>query len=308
MIVEDRSCSMNDRPTGGGAQTKWQIATQVLNQLTTDYASKLHFGLIMFPDKTGDNCLQDGPIYVSLGPNAGAAVQMALADPNNQPGMPCVTNIDTAMGQVPMDPAFASPQPMNMDTRRGFVLLITDGMQANCGNVNQRNMVTVQEITRLYNDGYPTYVVGFGGAVDPAALNQFAMAGGVPHAGTPQYYKADTAADLQTAIGAIAGTIGGDEFSCAGTPCPDGRCFGAGLHCMGGRCVGGGAGGAGGSGGTGTGGSGGAGTGGSGGSGAGSAQSGCGCQVGARLGEGARLGLAVGLCLLAYWGRRARFR
>src|SRR5262249_60348906 len=73
MIVEDRSCSMNDRPTGGGAQTQWEIATQGLNQPTPDYASKPPFALIIFPHKTGDNRPHDGPLYVSLRPTAGAA-------------------------------------------------------------------------------------------------------------------------------------------------------------------------------------------------------------------------------------------
>src|SRR2546423_1606891 len=97
LIVLDRSCSMQDAPDGQPVSStnpsKWTIAGQVLQQLTTTYASKIRFGLIMFPDQTGMSCVQDGPIYVNVGPNTGAMVASTVmgTTPNN----PCVTNIDT---------------------------------------------------------------------------------------------------------------------------------------------------------------------------------------------------------------------
>src|SRR3954465_14780519 len=68
MIVLDRSCSMNMPPKPGGTQTKWELAGLALQKVTTNYAGKLDFGLIMFPDQTGMDCNQDGPIYVNVAP------------------------------------------------------------------------------------------------------------------------------------------------------------------------------------------------------------------------------------------------
>jgi hypothetical protein len=100
----------------------------------------------------------------------------------------------------------------------------TDGEQsASCGGPAGRDPITIQTIEMLSAHGYPTYVVGFGGEVSPTSLDAFAAAGGVPRAGTPRYYQADTAAELQAVLQGIAGSIAGDEFSCScrGTPCPD---------------------------------------------------------------------------------------
>jgi hypothetical protein len=166
-------------------------------------------------------------------------------------------------------------------------------------------MQIAQTLMTLYQHGYPTYVVGFGGGVDMAAMNSFAMAGGVPRTGSPSYYQADTAADLQAAIQEIAGRIGGDEFSCAGTPCPDNRCFDAGFMCSNGVCVNptSGSGGSSGA----SGGAGGASGGSSGGNPNGSAgDSGCGCRVGGRSVTSVPFG--IGILVAAWCVRRRRTR
>ncbi|RMH44368.1 MAG: VWA domain-containing protein [Deltaproteobacteria bacterium] len=235
MIVLDRSCSMNKSPGGGEPRTKWDIAVDAIGQLTTAYAGQLRFGLIMFPDEDGANCVQDGPIYVPVGDDTGAAVVAALEA--TQPTGPCVTNIDTAVAQVSADPAFdGTPDPSG---RRGFALLITDGKQSGSCGGNGADPTTIANLEALYAAGYPTYVVGFGGGVDPDDLAAFAAAGGVPRAGDPPYYQADDAAALAEALDAIAGDIVGDPElgGCAGTPCPDGRCFGDGERCVDGVCV-----------------------------------------------------------------------
>ena len=234
IIVLDRSCSMDSTPNGQNA-TKWESAEAAIGILTTTYADQLRFGLIMFPDESGDRCVQDGPLYVETDVDTGQAVRdaIALTDPDG----PCVTNIDTAMGQVSSDPVFnAVPDPSG---RRSFVLLITDGKQSGACGGNTNDPFTIANIEALYADGYPTYVVGFGGGVDPDDLNDFAGAGGVPRVGDPMYYQADNAVELEEALDAIAGDIVGDpEFGgCAGTPCPDDRCFGSFEMCVDGACL-----------------------------------------------------------------------
>jgi MYXO-CTERM domain-containing protein len=234
MIALDRSCSMDNKPAGE-TLTKWESAEAAIATLTTTYAGQLRFGLIMFPDEDGASCDQDGPIYVDVGEDNEVAVVDAITTTN--PNGPCVTNIDTAIGQVSDDLAFqALPDPTG---RRGFVLLITDGKQSGSCGGNVSDPITVANIEALYAAGYPTFVVGFGGGVDPDDLNSFAVAGGVPRVGDPMYYQADSAAELDAALDAIAGDIVGDPElgGCRGTPCPDGRCFGTYEECIEGECL-----------------------------------------------------------------------
>jgi MYXO-CTERM domain-containing protein len=235
MIVLDRSCSMKKVPAGD-TQSKWLSSIDAITNLATNYAGELRLGLIMFPDESGQSCVQDGGIYVNVGPDNETAVLDAVN--GTTPTGPCVTNIDTAMEQVWDDPAF-DPDPVDPPTRRSFVLLITDGKQSSkCGGVGM-DPLTEQTILELYAANFPTYVVGFGGEVRPASLELFATAGGVPRVGDPVYYQADTAAELDEIIDVIAGTVAGDpEFGgCVGLPCPDERCPGQYDECVEGVCV-----------------------------------------------------------------------
>lgn len=233
MIVLDRSCSMKNPPKPGGAQSKWQLAGLALQKLTTDYAGKLNFGLIMFPDQTGQSCLQDGPIYVNVAP--GHETQVASTVMTTMPDGPCVTNIEPAFAQVSMDPLFA--MPYTGQGARSFVLFISDGMQTCGGN----DAAITAAVKSLYDNGYDSYIVGFGGEVSPASLDMFAAAGGVPRGGADGgghlYYQADSAAELDAALAQIAGLVTSQEFGCPGVPCPDGRCFNPGEMCVNGSCM-----------------------------------------------------------------------
>ena len=64
-----------------------------------------------------------------------------------------------------------------------------------------------------------TFVVGFGGAVDANALNSFATAGGVPAmGGSTSYYQADSAMQLESALGAILQRVVGCDFALDAPP------------------------------------------------------------------------------------------
>ncbi len=235
MIVLDRSCSM-DKVPDGATETKWESAVNAIQNLTDNYTGQLRLGLIMFPDETGERCDQDGDIYVNVGPNHEADVMAAIE--GTLPDGPCVTNIDTALAQVWDDPAY-DPDPVEPPTRRSFVVLVTDGAQSSaCGGVD-RDPVTEQIIIDLYAANFPTYVVGFGGKVRADSLALFATSGGVPRAGDPVYYQADTAADLDAVLDVIAGSVVGDPElgGCQGLPCPDGRCPGEYEECIENVCL-----------------------------------------------------------------------
>src|SRR5581483_246789 len=125
MIVLDRSCSMQNPPQPGGTMSKWQLAGLALQKITTKYNGMLDFGLIMFPDQTGMNCLQDGAIYVNVGP--GNESKLVSTVMSTMPTGACVTDIKPGVDQVSMDPVFA--QKFAGMGARSFVLFISDGMQ-----------------------------------------------------------------------------------------------------------------------------------------------------------------------------------
>ena len=199
LLVMDRSCSMQD-PVDG--TPKWQIAVTAVNKLTTDYVDQIRYGLTLFPDIATPQCQQDA-IPIPVAPGNEPAIQALLTaslvqnDPY-YPNGPCVTNIDTAMQQATTEPAFADTD------RTSYALLLTDGKQANCSAAGG-DAGTTTIITTLASQGVPTFVVGFGGAVDPAQLNIFADAGGMP-TGDPQthYYQAEDQISLDAALQAIA--------------------------------------------------------------------------------------------------------
>jgi MYXO-CTERM domain-containing protein len=268
MVVLDRSCSMQQPPQPGGTKSKWVLAGEALQTVTTKYNGLADYGLIMFPDQTGQSCLQDGPIYVNVGPgNETKVVQTVMT---TMPNGPCMTPIKPAFDQVSTDPRF-STKYSGMGPR-GFVLFISDGMQT-CGG---SDAMIEASIKMLYDNGYPSYIVGFGGQVSPTALDAFAKAGGVPRAtggtdgGGHLYYQADDATQLDAALDEIVGKVSTAEFGgCPGTPCPDGRCFVSGETCISGFCQT-----------TTTSGDGGGANGDGGGTGGNGKSSGCGCRVG----------------------------
>ncbi len=200
LIVIDRSCSMTSLVNG---VTKWTIAVGALGKLTADFDGKIRFGLTLFPDIEEPQCAQ-GAIPIAVGAGKESAINDLLtkslvkADPYFPDG-PCVTNIDTAMQQAATEPALDDPE------RDSFVLLVTDGKQAGC-NAAGGDTGTTQIITDLFQKrGVGTFVIGFGAGVDPAQMNIFAEAGGVPTADpTTKFYLAEDQASLDSALQTIA--------------------------------------------------------------------------------------------------------
>jgi hypothetical protein len=218
LVVLDRSCSMT---ASVGGQTKWDVAVGALNQMTTSFAGQIRFGLSLFPDTVTPSCQQD-LIPIPPGPGNEMAIQtlltnaLQMSDPNFPDG-PCVTNIDTAMQQAAAEPALTDP------ARDNYVMLLTDGKQAGCSAAGG-DAGTTQIIGDLFTMlGVPTFVVGFGSGVDPAQLDVFAQAGGVPNQ-TPMsmtdYYDAQDAMSLQQAIDTIAKLTLGCTFTLDTAP-PD---------------------------------------------------------------------------------------
>lgn len=201
LIVLDRSCSMTANVAG---TPKWTLAVDAINKMTTDFDGHIRFGLTLFPDLVAPSCDQDA-IAIPVAPGNETAIQTLLTaswqknDPNYPDG-PCVTNIDSGMHQATTEPSFADT------SRQSYALLITDGKQSSGCNVYGADNGTTQIINDLRQmQNVSTFVLGFGSAVDPAQLNIFADAGGVP-TGDPatHFYKAEDAASLDAALSTIA--------------------------------------------------------------------------------------------------------
>lgn len=212
LMVLDRSCSMKDKING---VTKWDLAVAAINQLTMSYAAMIRWGLIMFPDITAPSCGQvDYPVPLGDGNEAAIQNMLTAAQTNADPWFPdgpCVTNIDTAIEQASLDPALFVPGD------KSYVMLITDGKQAGCSDAGGDNG-TETLLAEMFGKGVPSYVVGFGSAVDPDQMNAFADAGGVPLAGDPRYYQADNAAELMAAFDAIVGSLISCTFQLTNAP------------------------------------------------------------------------------------------
>jgi hypothetical protein len=225
MIVLDRSCSMRRDLANNiniAGPNKWTYSVDAINKMTTDYVGQIRFGLILFPDTVTPQCQQDVPA-AAVGDGNESAIQTLLTaaldtTDANYPDGPCVTNIDTAMEQAALEPAFSD---MGRDS---YALLITDGKQAGCNAAGGDNGTT-QILTDMAAAGVPTFVVGFGGGVDPAQLDIFAVAGGVPQAGMPSYYQADNPMQLEQALDTIASATLGCVFALESTPPDDNAIF-----------------------------------------------------------------------------------
>jgi hypothetical protein len=217
LIVLDRSCSMTSLV---GGVSKWKIAVDALVGLTTTYAQKVRFGMTLFPDLTAPDCKQ-GAIPIPVAPGADQAIQTLLeaslkkADPYFPDG-PCVTNIDTAVQQAATEPALGDA------SRESFLLLLTDGKQAGCsaGGGDKGTVATLSALHDQQKVG--TFVVGFGAGADPTSLNAFATAGGEPKQDpndpTHQYYQAEDAAALSSALDTIIKSTFGCKLALADKP------------------------------------------------------------------------------------------
>ncbi len=208
LVVLDRSCSMTAKV---GDMTKWEIAVAALSTMTTNFNGKIRFGLSLFPDIVAPSCGQDA-IIVPVAPGNEAAIQTLLQNAlmtadDYFPNGPCVTNIDTAMEQATTEPSF-----MDMD-RDSYALLITDGKQSACNDAGGDAGTTMIIESLRNNQNVDTFVLGFGEGIDPAQMNLFAEAGGVPAGDPTKYYDASDQASLDAALKVIADKTLGCTFS-----------------------------------------------------------------------------------------------
>ena len=208
LIVLDRSGSMN-QSIGGGAGTKWQVALAAIDQFVSAFGDQARFGIMLYPGynlscSEGMSC-STGAVFVDPGPMTAQAIIDVLDEAQTCSfGTPTAETLESLLEYPGLED----------QGRDNYVLLITDG-DSTC-----EDPVPVVGALRVSNPEVKTYVLGFGGAVNPVELAAMAEAGGTALPGEPAYYQADDAASLEAALT----SIGGDFLSCAyvlSKPLPD---------------------------------------------------------------------------------------
>lgn len=212
LIVLDRSESMGASPgkgpDGGVLPSKWTLAVDAVDAITAAPADgKLRYGLEVLP-KVAGGC-GTGDTLVPLGLSAGATIASTLAK------TPLV--LGTPIGGA-LKVAQATLQSAKTTGRAQYAILVTDGAET-CSTASPLPVVQA-----LAAADVKTYVVGFGGAVDKALLNELACAGMtatnfktsckktnagyVSNGGTtPLFFSAQDGATLKTALSTITGGV-----------------------------------------------------------------------------------------------------
>ncbi len=186
--------------------TKLSIMRTALETLVTSKDARINFGLMLFP---GDNACGAGTVRNAIMPRNAAAIRGTLG------------GLTTDFFGCSLAHQGATPTHLSLDAARAYyggiavnpvgryVLLATDGLP-NCGpptmdgGTEETVDETVAAIEALSAAGITTYVLGFGADLSGGgdALMRMAVAGG-----TSRPYNARSAAELDTALDAIAAEI-----------------------------------------------------------------------------------------------------
>lgn len=224
-IVLDRSGSMSSTLPAGG--TRWDVAKSAVNAVLNQYDGSFPIGMSIFPNSGCDSQLVTEAKYKSK-----AMIVSAI----NAAGPGGSTPSGTAMSNVRM------LKSLHDTTRDEYVIFITDGGPGCSGGLDTCDG-TVAEMTSalMQNPPITTFVVGFGGGLagdEAACLTRMAVAGGKPTMTAEKYYKADSAADLNKALGEIIKVVAGGGDVGMGGICDD-TCYSNGCATPGDICVGG---------------------------------------------------------------------
>ncbi|TNE47835.1 MAG: VWA domain-containing protein [Deltaproteobacteria bacterium] len=178
LIVLDRSGSMN-------SANKWTQAKTAINTVMSNKTLKVRYGLVTFSDTAAVNAKLPSPP---------SSIQSALnsISPLGQTFM--VKAMGTARTHLLQSlQADASPD------RPTQILFLTDGEPSDrcpSAEVSQLRKTLVQGQTVDIR----TYVIGFGALVNRVCLNDMANRGGTALPGSIQYYVANNANDLVSAL------------------------------------------------------------------------------------------------------------
>jgi von Willebrand factor type A domain len=244
LIILDRSGSMADSPSSGGA-SKWDQMTTAIDTTVTQLQGQIKWGLEMFPHD--NDCGVSTSVDVPIGANDAAAISSSIAAQMPDGSTPTTAAIN-AGAQYLSTVADSNPK---------YILLATDG-EPNCstgmtapggactcpagttpsgtsccilgvclpcttlsatGAGGDDTAAAEQAVTAAATAGVHTFVIGI--ATDPGAdgvLNQMAQNGLEARPGATQYYPVANQNDLVTAVNTIAGQIISCSFAMQQAP------------------------------------------------------------------------------------------
>ena len=207
LLLLDRSASMKDPPDGApsGSAPKWDLIIPAIKQVIMDTDMSVHWGLKVFPEGTGSECIAGSvtnKIDVPIAPmNASTvinAINMTMDEGN---GTPTGDAVNAAVAYL---------QTLT-STNRKYILLATDG-EPSCAGTSQGSSsarpYAVTAVTNAANLSFHTFVVGVATTKDSATtvLNDLAVAGKEPRASLlTRFYLGTTQNDLSAALAFITG-------------------------------------------------------------------------------------------------------
>jgi hypothetical protein len=198
LFVLDRSSSMSQPITPGGFDPKWDVTIDALTDVVEAYQGRVYPGLMLFPEYA-ETC-GSGHVDITPSRDSGKNFAQYLDDaPLGGAGSPLHTSLDNAISN------FAN-RAANPNGR--YVLIASDGLP-NCTTIPQDAIDSSLDAVRdLKSDGINTYVLGYAGDDEAAAvLDDLAAAGG-----TGSHYPADSASDLIDVLEEITASV--TQVSC----------------------------------------------------------------------------------------------
>lgn len=210
LLVVDKSASMSD-PTSATVpdRTKAEDLQQAVHVLLDRYQHRIRFGWMAFPNQ--EDC-DPGVVLVDIADDAAPLIASLVDAFLPWGGTPTGESLQNARSYF---------QQLADNERQNFVMLVTDGMPT-CPNGGGHNtndadsQLALQAVGELAGDAVGTFVIGLGedlNASNPQLLNDMAVAGGHPRAGTVKYHPASSLDELEAAFDEIARTV----FDCSFT-------------------------------------------------------------------------------------------
>ena len=231
LVVFDRSCSMRRQyaqPTlfGHGATdptTRWYMARQALDTVTSAYENKVRFGLMVFP-APAQGCGQQPSLDVAPALMNRKALLKVLDSGSVNPFTLCPAQGSSAGAQPQVTPTAeamtaAGQAPALKDPKRAnLILLLTDGY-ATCG-ASAASLGS--QTAALAKSNSKTVVVGFGDAESPTALQMLdamAESGGLAQKGAKtKFWLSTTPSSLQQALKTVVSQAVSCSFSLKKAP------------------------------------------------------------------------------------------
>jgi von Willebrand factor type A domain len=229
IVVLDRSQTMGrnlmNKDAQPGEATKWGVVIPSLTTVIQSSRPDMSWGLKLFPQDGGEcvNASLTNLIDVAVAPSSHAAV-IATA----QAALPIGDGTPTGAAI-----AVAADHLRSLtDTKRKYILLVTDGQPSCTGRVGNialntgdpARMDSVAAVTAALQAGFPTFVIGITTTVtnDVNTLNDLAVAGGRPACpGCPlakQFYDGSNQQLIQQAFSDVAAAASACIFNLSSVP------------------------------------------------------------------------------------------